>query len=768
MRIPLDYYRILGLPTQATAEQLQQAHRDRTLQLPRREYSEAAINARKQLIDEAYGVLSVVDKRQEYDKHFLAKSYAAESTVADPSPGSDAEISSEAGEEALRSLATEPTAVDAYTPTIDIDDRQLVGALLILLELGEYELVIRLGRPYLSSGHNELTDGRLGNPKEVLSDIVLSLALACLELGREQWQQRQYENAAESLETGHELLLREGAFSTIRADIQSDLYKLRPYRVLELISLPLDQIRERRQGIQLLKRMLQDRGGIDGNEDDLSGLSIDDFLRFIQQLRSYLTAAEQQELFEGEARRPSAVAVYLAIYALLARGFAHHQPALIRRAKQLLMRLGNRQDVHLEQAVCALLLGQTEEASRALEFSQEYESLAFIREHSQTSPDLLPGLCLYAEKWLQQEVFPHFRDLAQQQTTLKDYFADEQVQAYLESMPSEPSSSASTPSPWVTNSAASTSSVPPTFPSVAPDSWSPPRTLPPESPRPGYAAAMSSDAVPTRSAVDRSSTEGAIAPSVAERISQLSPEGQLQPSHPTLNGNQDTYGRNGYDRSPSSSAKVPASQPPAAIRGNRGRRFSPRWGRLITLFVIGMLSMGVLGFASMRLVSWIGGLFLGPKIDGEPLAIQLANPPIPIPDPATATPQVTPQQTAEAAIQAWFAAKSAAFGEDHQIDQLNSALIDPLLSQWRQRAQEAQENSWSWEYDHELTVMSVEPDSPDATELKVKANVRESAKFYEWGRLNASSSYDEALTMQYDLVKLDTGEWRIRSVTKLN
>ncbi|MEL6762276.1 MAG: J domain-containing protein, partial [Cyanobacteria bacterium J06607_6] len=47
MRIPLDHYRILGLPIQATTEQLKQAHRDRTLQLPRREYSEIAIESRK-------------------------------------------------------------------------------------------------------------------------------------------------------------------------------------------------------------------------------------------------------------------------------------------------------------------------------------------------------------------------------------------------------------------------------------------------------------------------------------------------------------------------------------------------------------------------------------------------------------------------------------------------------------------------------------------------------------------------------------------------
>ena len=161
----------------------------------------------------------------------------------------------------------------------------------------------------------------------------------------------------------------------------------------------------------MLRDMLQERGGIDGSGDDGSGLGIDDFLRFVQQLRGYLNSQEQQTLFESEALRPSAVATYLAVYALLARGFAQHQPSLITRAKRMLMRLGSRQDVHLEQAVCALLLGQTEEASRALELSQEYEPLAFIREHSQSAPDLLPGLCLYSEHWLQDEVFPHFRDL---------------------------------------------------------------------------------------------------------------------------------------------------------------------------------------------------------------------------------------------------------------------------------------------------------------------------------------------------------------------
>ncbi|NJN21705.1 MAG: J domain-containing protein [Leptolyngbya sp. RL_3_1] len=525
MRIPLDYYRILGLPIQATAEQLTQAHRDRTLQLPRREYSEVAIEARKALIDEAYTVLADLERRQEYDTQFLARAYAPVESVLDAATPSDPTgPEGTAGEAALRSLATEtetangPADASPYTPTIEIDGPQLTGALLVLLELGEYELVIRLGRPYLTSGSQPLQDGRFGDPKRVIGDIVLTLALACLELGREQWQQRQYENAAESLETGQELLLRENVFPAIRAELKSDLYKLRPYRVLELVARPLDHTAGRRQGIKLLKAMLQDRNGIDGAEDDLSGLSTDDFLRFIQQLRSYLTAGEQQEIFEGEARRPSAVAIYLAVYALLARGFAFHQPALVRRAKQLLMRVGSQQDVHLEQSVCALLLGQTEAASRALERSQEYEPLAFIREHSQASQDLLPGLCLYAERWLREEVFPHFRDLAEQQTTLKEYFADAQVQAYLEAMPTNRPTEGG--NPWVET--VGDTSQPLSMGTTAGTVLTPP---PAESPwEPLAANGTRVSGLPSRA------EEVVAGPTIAERVSQLSPEGKLNGS----------------------------------------------------------------------------------------------------------------------------------------------------------------------------------------------------------------------------------------------
>ncbi len=256
-----------------------------------------------------------------------------------------------------------------------------------------------------------------------------------MELGREQWQQGQYENAAEALETGQQLLLREGLFVNVRGEIQADLYRLRPYRILELLAAPEDYVSERRRGMKLLEEMLQERGGINGTQDDQSGLGVDDFLKFIQQLRSYLTAEEQQQLFSREANRPSAVAAYLAVYAMLAQGFAERQPELIIQSKQYLDVLSHRQDVALEQAICSLLLGQPENASQALEQSQEQDSLHFIRQQSQGAPDLLPGLCLYTERWFHDEVFPHFRDLSHCRISLKDYFADRQVQRYLEAIP---------------------------------------------------------------------------------------------------------------------------------------------------------------------------------------------------------------------------------------------------------------------------------------------------------------------------------------------
>ncbi|MDX2229847.1 MAG: IMS domain-containing protein [Leptolyngbyaceae cyanobacterium bins.349] len=703
MRIPLDYYRILGLPIQATSDQLRQAHRDRTLQLPRREYSDAAIAARKQLLDQAYTVLANSDQRRQYDSGFLAKTYDigpdSAATEALPSPDTPADAA---------------ILVDPHTPSVEIEDDQFIGALLILQELGEYELVLKLGRPFLTGGSASLQDHHYGDPAIVFSDIVLTVALACLELGREQWQQGQYENAAEALETGQQLLLREGFFVNVRGEIQSDLYRLRPYRILELLSAPEDYVNERRMGMDLLQEMLQERGGIDGNQNDQSGLNVDDFLKFIQQLRSYLTAAEQQFLFEQEAARPSAVATYLTVYALLARGFAERQPELIRQSKQFLSRLNNRQDVHLEQAICSLLLGQTEAASQALEQSQEQESIGFIKQHSSNSPDLLPGLCLYTERWFHDEVFPHFRDLAHCRISLKEYFADRQVQNYLEALPGDADG-------WVDSAHRDRGKLPnefaaragvPTYAASPPSQESLELVAAHHPAHEHQARSMDHDTliaaararIAARGNTTTMAADGRFAGNVstAERVDQESDQDPPLPSQPGAP----------WSRPSSESLKNGESSDVMAARkvGDRPSKArstsTPGWllpaSALLGIILLGALAAWVFRALQPQPQTASGGT--------EPLLVQLDRPLLTLTDDTTdpTAIAVIDQATGKQLIETWLAAKAKAMGSTHEVAPLDQILADPKLAEWRTTAEEAKRDGWYRTYKHEVTVESVE------------------------------------------------------------
>ncbi len=758
MRIPLDYYRILGLPLAASEDQLRQAYSDRIVQLPRREYSATSISSRKQLIEEAYMVLSDVKERKAYDQLYLAHVYT-------PNPTAD-KVPSET------LVDKNSPDQDAQTLSIEITPERLVGSLLILQELGEYELVLKLGRPYLvnksspvgvKTGHRRPLAAIPENPD--LPDIILTVSLACLELGREEWQQGHYENAAVSLETGEELLAREGLFPTVRAEMTADLYKLRPYRILELLALPQAQIAKRRQGLELLQSILEDRGGIDGTGNDQSGLNIDDFLRFIQQIRHYLTVSEQHKLFELESKRPSAVATYLAVYSLIARGFAQRQPALIRQAKQMLMQLGKRQDVHLEQSLCALLMGQTEEATRVLELSQEYEALAFIREKSQDSPDLLPGLCLYSEQWLQQEVFPHFRDLAKQQAALKDYFADKQVQAYLESLPTDAQitnewaviNHQSFPQPDINHSHHHSNNIAET-PQYHHQPSNP--ELPQTHPRIQFASNQVS--IPRS---NHTATNG----SVGNKASQI----PLTPIATTPN-------RNPNQRHGTSQAVTNQQIPKRRRRKPNVNNIPQRFLQSQTNFLNGLdpktrlvwlvlLSLGGLLVFSL-LVSITFGLvknifFPGSSLQGEQLAIQLNQPPTTIPDPNSPTESNNAELTKETAkevIETWLSAKAAALGKDHKIDGLNEILTGAVLSQWQSVAQQEQEDKRYRQYKHNVEVLSVSKKDTGKDNVSVDAKVQEVTHFYQNSQSKKSS--DENLRVRYDLVRKE-GKWLIQRMS---
>lgn len=722
MLIPLDYYRILGLPIQATAEQLQQAHRDRALQLPRREYSEVAITSRKSLLDEAYAVLSNPEQRQSYDANFLAKTL-----LQTKGEGDDPENGQHKASEPTKEEALTLSESDINTTGIEITEGQFIGGLLILQELGEYELLLRQSFPYLAKNGAAIKEGPFGDPQLVLPDIVLTVALACLELGREQWQQGQYENAAESLETGQDLLLRHNLFVSLRGEIQSDLYKLRPYRILELVALPEDQVHQRRKGLQLLNNMLQERGGIDGQGEDRSGLNMEDFLRFIQQLRTHLTTSEQQTLFESESRRPSAVATYLTVYTLIATGFSQRQPTLIRRAKLMLLQLGRRQDVNLEKSICALLLGQTEEASRALELSQEQDPLVFIKENSQDSPDLLPGLCFYTESWLSEEVFPHFRDLVNHSPSLKEYFADEQVQVYLEASPSdnEPSNE------WVMTRS-----------------------------RGPAVAGMEQQVSPL----------GTTVPGTTALLTSSVSEGEL-PS----NGTTATVSNIGIAEKQLNHTKelesTDKNNPYAHSRKRKGGRsrssnHAENTGELMPKIHLALIALGILLglWILWWLLSGIGKLIFdrGPKLQGEHALIFLDQPPVEIPAPAptpVTAPQVLDNNNAQKILESWLIAKASALGQGYDLSQLQVILVDPALSRWRQTAETLKKEGGYRTYQHKVTVGQVQPKGTSKDQAIVEAEVQETTSFFDRGKLLETK--EDQLKIRYDLIQKN-GQWRLR------
>ncbi|PSB25067.1 IMS domain-containing protein [Stenomitos frigidus] len=779
MRIPLDYYRILGLPIQATAEQLRQAHRDRTLQLPRREYSDAAIASRKKLFDEAFAVLSDVEQRQLYDTRFLARAYELE-------PENGAAIDKPHGQSPEADAGS-----DSHTPSIEIQDDQFVGALLVLQDLGEYELVLRLGRPFLTGGSASLKQVQFGDPSIVFSDIVLTVALACMELGREQWQQRQYENASEALETGQQLLLREGLFAEVRGEIQSDLYKLRPYRVLELLALPEDQPTLRYQGMHLLQDMLQERDGIDGAGDDQSGLNIDDFLRFIQQLRGYLTAAEQQVLFEQEAQRPSPVATYLAVYALLARGFAERQPALVRRAKLMLTRLSGRQDVHLEQAVCALLLGQTEKASQALERSQDYGPIAFIREHSQGAPDLLPGLCLYGERWLQDEVFPHFRDLMQKQASLKDYFADQQVQSYLEELPEDADADAAWSLPLhasVANAGLDNTIGDSANRSRGDRGMTEPLTvgMNGRSRRDGIQAVgnvAEGNRVATERSLEQEMSHEYLINTARAHIAARTGAATISPEH-SAEGTLPVAERVPQSsRTPTATATRPAAdrvRPANRSHGNGDGRGNPAAYRRgerpaktkLAALLPWLLPLGLIA-AIVTLGFMAGSLWRRastPTVQEEQLNLRLDRPLIDQPSPTnTATPGSSPTAStglitatiAEKVIQTWLSAKADAMGADHNVAPLAKILEEPKLAEWEGAAADAKRSNQYRKYEHSVKVSSVEPNQTNPDQASVLADVTEATEYYEAGQRKGAESSPN-LRIDYQLVRKD-GVWLIQN-----
>ncbi|MEB3226850.1 MAG: IMS domain-containing protein [Synechocystis sp.] len=732
MRIPLDLYRILGIPQQTTEELIEQAYQDRIAQLPRREFSDAAITIRNELLAIAYDTLSDPENRQAYDQQWW---------------GDDIQ---------------DNDAIPLSQPEFDCDPRQLIGCLLILLNLGEYELVLEYGEPVVNESPSAIT------APECQADYLLCVTLAHWELSREYWQQQHYELAGTASLKAYARLQPDNAFPDLQTTIRQDLYKLRPYRILELLTQPPEASEDtsqqhRQQGLELLQAMIQDRGGIEGDGQDHSGLANDDFLKFIHQLRPYLTIDEQATVFLPETQRPSPIATYLAIHTLIAQGIHRKLPPAVLQAKSLAAQLGNCQDLALENAICGLLLGQTENLSLVLDTIQETKAIAALNADNKGTDDegdensdnsnVLLAFYQFTESWLTREILPYFLDLGPDSLSLNAYFDDPFVQDQLDHLlddtppldfppppsTSLPSANPETETPMVHSSVAYTDDYHPHAPTT----------------RKGRHQRRSRQELQSGNATHSPGNTATLTPLVPSPDT-ADAEGEHYFGELTRPEGYGTPPEDPFNPELNDSVLLP-------FRRRRKKRIKIKPVRF-GLFLLCLA--GIIGGSAFWLLRGFSPL---PALEGEQLNISLNEGSEFIPDTATQntlllTQTNFTQAVGQQVLQSWLDQKKVAFGDSHDLAALNAVLAPGLLKQQQyQIKQDIAQNQYR-QYEHQFKLLNYEVNPQDPSQATVIARVQETSQRFPTGSTQGiGSPAQDDLTVRYQLVR-HQGRWKIAQI----
>ena len=399
MDLPIDHFRLLGVSPTSDAQGVLHALQQRLNRVPDQGFTAETLAAREQLLRASADLLTDPQRRQLYETELTALA---------------------GGTEAL------PPALEVAFPAD-------IAGLLLLLEAGQplecFELAYRALQPPQAPA--------LGSGRE--ADLILLAGLACLAAAADLHRQRRYELAALILQQGLQLLQRLGQLPALRQQLVDELEGLRPFRVLDLLSRDLTATAERHQGLALLEELVQARGGLEGERDPQ--LPPAEFQAFFKQIRAFLTVQEQIDLFCRWAPQ-SAAADFLATTALTASGFAQRKPERIAAARERL--LASAQPGTQPLLACLeLLLGQVESAQRRFREGADAPLLAWAERQSS---DPLAQVCAYCRDWLARDVLPGYRDL-EADPDLEAYFADRDVQRWVEEH-DEPEPPAASPANW--------------------------------------------------------------------------------------------------------------------------------------------------------------------------------------------------------------------------------------------------------------------------------------------------------------------------------
>ena len=294
----------------------------------------------------------------------------------------------------------------------------------------------------------------LGSGRE--ADLTLLAALACRDAAVEEQGQRRYESAAQLLVEGIQLQQRMGKLPDQQRLLERDLDALLPFRVLDLISRDLGDQASHQQGLTLLDQLVSQRGGLDGMDSVTSAetagsMTQDDFESFFQQIRRFLTVQEQIDLFSRWSEEGEAEAGFLAVLALTAAGFSRRKPECLEQARGRLQLLPDSELDPMPLLGCLdLLLGNVREADHHFAAIRDADVQAWFVQHP---GDSLAAQCEYCRAWLGRDVLPGYRDVDATAIDLDAWFADRDVQNYVERLDrqaSRPPLNDALPLPWET------------------------------------------------------------------------------------------------------------------------------------------------------------------------------------------------------------------------------------------------------------------------------------------------------------------------------
>ena len=385
MDLPIDHFRLLGVSPTTDGTTVLRTLQQRLDRSPDQGFTLDTLQARADLLQASADLLSDEERRQAYERELTSIAASANGAIA----------------------------------ALEIPPSKEVAGLLLLLEAGQAQEAFEAA----SKGLQPPQAPALGSSRE--ADLSLLAGLACQGAAAECREQRRYEASARLLQQGLQLLQRMGQQPEQRRKLEHDLHTLLPYRVLDLISRDLSAQTPRQEGIALLERLVQQRGGLEGDNDP--DFPAAEFQPFFKQIRQFLTVQEQVDLFDRWAEAGSATAEFLASFALTAAGFVQRKPERILAALQRLQ-TGGQAGMEVVMACQQLLLGQVEEAQALFDAGADADLQAWAQ---QQGDEPLAALCAHCRDWLSTEVLPGFRDI-DAEADLDAWFADRDVQAYID------------------------------------------------------------------------------------------------------------------------------------------------------------------------------------------------------------------------------------------------------------------------------------------------------------------------------------------------